>query len=112
MNYQHQQLAAGKWMKLSFCEQMANVGSEVERAISWRKKNNEEYSRRAYERALELLYLTINYCKKKERFKELTRLYEVLVDYFVANNQFGSSARAWHSYFYAFNFAARVSRKS
>jgi hypothetical protein len=56
--YQHQELASGRWATMSFMEQMANVGSEVERAISWRKKNNGEYGRMAIERALELLELT------------------------------------------------------
>ncbi len=32
MNYQHKKLAEGEWQKLSFLEQMANVGSEVLRA--------------------------------------------------------------------------------
>jgi len=36
MNIQHKELAAGRWNKLSFVEQMANVGSEVERTINWR----------------------------------------------------------------------------
>jgi len=40
MNNQHKQLASGKWNKLSLVEQMANDGSEGERAISWKKKNN------------------------------------------------------------------------
>lgn len=31
--YQHQQLASGRWAKMPFLEQMANIGSEVERAI-------------------------------------------------------------------------------
>ena len=35
MNFQHKQLAEKNWVKLSFCQQMANVGSEVERAIKW-----------------------------------------------------------------------------
>ena len=40
-NYYHKQLALGKWNKLSFFEQMANIGSEVERTINWRyKKQN------------------------------------------------------------------------
>ena len=38
MKYQHKNLAKGKWFKLSFFEQMAHIGSEVERAILWRKK--------------------------------------------------------------------------
>ena len=71
MNYQHQQLAAGRWKELSFFEQMANIGSEVERTIQWKKKNNEDYSRRAFERTLELLDLTIADPKNKKRLKEL-----------------------------------------
>ena len=58
MIYQHKNLAAGKWFEFSFFKQMANVGSEVERAIKWREKNK-EYSQSAFERCLELLDLTI-----------------------------------------------------
>lgn len=107
MTFQHKNLAAGKWKTLSFCEQMANIGMEVERAISWKEKKNDGYSKMAFERALELLYLTIDACEKKESFKELTRLHEVLVDYFAGQNSFQSSPVAWRNYFYAFNFAAR-----
>jgi len=31
--YFHKELADGKWQLLSFAEQMANIGSEVERTI-------------------------------------------------------------------------------
>ena len=53
MNYQHQQLAEGRWNKLSFLEQMANVGSEVERTLRWKEKGNSRYSQLAFFRALE-----------------------------------------------------------
>lgn len=107
MNYQHKQLAAGRWEILSFFEQMANVGSEVERAISWKDKNR-EYGIKAFERALELLDLTLADPKNKSRLKELARLREALVDYFCYDNQFFSSDRLWHNYFFAFNYAARL----
>ncbi len=38
MSYQHKDLAAGRWSQLSLIEQMANIGSEVERALNWRIK--------------------------------------------------------------------------
>ncbi|MCK5466077.1 hypothetical protein KAI56_01080 [Candidatus Parcubacteria bacterium] len=107
MNYQHKQLAAGGWTKLSLVEQMANIGSEVERTISWKNKNNCDYSNRAFERALELLDLTIENPKRKSCLKELLRLREVLADYFVFDNQYSSSDQLWRNYFYPFNFAAR-----
>ena len=37
--YIHKELAQGRWFNPSFFEQMANVGSEVARAINWREKN-------------------------------------------------------------------------
>lgn len=108
MEIQHKNLAAGRWGELSFFEQMANVGSEVERALKWREKNNPEYSRMAFERALELLDLTIEDQKNSTRLKELLRLREVLADYFAFENEYNSTEKSWRNYFYAFNFAARV----
>lgn len=110
MNFQHKKLASGHWNNLSFIEQMANIGSEVERTISWKKKGNSKYSKHALERAFELLYLTIDDKKNKERLKELTRLREVLIDYFYCNNQFSSTSELWKKYFYAFAYAARLNR--
>lgn len=107
MNYQHKQLAAGGWSKLSFSEQMANVGSEVERAILWRNKKNYDYSNMALERSLELLDLTVENNKSKSRLKELLRLREILADYFVFDNKYSSSDQLWKKYFYSFNYAAR-----
>lgn len=107
MNYQHRELAGGRWNGLSLFEQMANVGSEVERAINWRGKDR-RYSRMAAERALELASLTIADPKNQNGgLKELTRLYEFLVDYFFGENRYGSSDKSWRTYFYGFNFAAR-----
>jgi hypothetical protein len=39
--------------------------------------------------------------------KELTRLPELSVDYFMFDNQYGSSDKLRLGYFYPFNFAAR-----
>lgn len=107
MNYQHKQLAGGRWLKFSFIEQMANIGSEVERTILWKEKQNNDYSQKAFERALELLDLTIADSKNKSRLRELTRLREILVDYFFCDNQYLSSNKLWRNYFYPFNYAAR-----
>lgn len=105
---QHKSLSAGRWNKLTFYEQMANVGSEVERAINWRKKNNFDYSRLAFERALELLDLTIVDQRNVKRLRELTRAREILVDYFAFDNSYHSTAENWQKYFFAFNYAVRV----
>jgi hypothetical protein len=108
MSVQHRDLAAGRWFTFSLIQQMANVGSEVERAISWRERGNPDYSRRAVERALELLDLTIADARHRRRLRELTRVREVLADYFFADNQYGSSDKLWRNYFFAFAYAARA----
>ncbi|OIO52374.1 hypothetical protein AUJ78_01425 [Candidatus Peregrinibacteria bacterium CG1_02_41_10] len=109
MTYQHIELAAGRWFKFNLMEQLANVGSEVERAIIWRERNA-DYSKLAFWRALELLSLTIDDPKHKTRLKELTRLYELLVDYFAGDNEYHSSDQLWRNYFYAYTYAARINR--
>jgi len=99
MNYQHRELAAGRWNQLSFAEQMANVGSEIERTISWKSKGNPDYSRRAFERALELIDLTAADAKNRTRLKELLRTRECLADHFVFDNSYQSSPESWKKYF-------------
>jgi hypothetical protein len=74
MKFLHKNLAEGKWFKLSFIEQMANIGSEVERAILHKNKGNKENMLKSVDRAIELLYLTIEDEKNKIRLKELFRL--------------------------------------
>lgn len=111
MNFVHKELAAGRWQTLSFMEQMANIGSEVERAIKWRSKNP-ELSRNAFHRGLELLWLTKGDPRNRARLRELTRLYEVLVDYFHGENHYRSSDELWRNYFRPFQRAARAGSKA
>jgi len=107
-SYHHKTLAGGRWQKLSFFEQMANIGSEVNRAVNWQKKNKKELLQSAAERALELADLTIQDKRNIHRLRELTRLREVIADCFFGDNIYGSTPQNWHSYFFAFNYAARL----
>jgi hypothetical protein len=106
----HRELAAGRWFKLPLMEQLAHVGREVERTMRWRSKGNAEYAQRAFERALELLDLTITDAKHRARLRELTRLREVLTDSFWFDNHHSWSDEAWRRYFHAFTHAAAISR--
>jgi hypothetical protein len=107
MTYQHTDLAAGRWQTLTLMEQLANVGSEVIRALRWQTKRNTAYQEQAFYRALELLSLTIDDPKHRQRLKELTRLYETLVDYFAGANSYRATARQLEEYFIQFTYAAR-----
>lgn len=104
---QHKELAAGRWAELSFLEQMANVGSEVERALNWKVKSNAEYSQKAFERSLELIDLTLENNKISSHLKEIARTREAWVDYFYGPNQFMSTEKLWRAYFLDFALAAR-----
>jgi hypothetical protein len=110
MNCRHKELAAGKWNQLPFAEQMANVGSEIERTISWKTKGLLDYSQRAFERAIELLDLTIADTGNRSRLKELLRVRETLVDYFMFDNTYHSTPESWQRYFRCFLFAVRGKR--
>ena len=107
MSYQHKDLAAGRWAKLSFLEQMANIASEVERALNWKAKNNDGYTQMAFERSLELVDLTLDNISDSAHFKEIARLREAIVDYFFGTNQYKSTESSWRSYFSPFTYAAR-----
>ena len=103
----HQGLTLDDWSKHDIFYQMANVGSEVFRTISWRNRNK-EYSQKAFERGLELLDLTIADKKNTNRLKELLRTRETLIDYFLFDNIYNSSDKILEKYFLAFNLVARA----
>ena len=106
MSLQHKSLGE-RWNQLSFVEQMANIGSEVERALNWRAKSNPAYSQKAFERALELFDFTLDGSKDSARLKEVARAREAAVDYFNGENEYKSTEASWRKYFLAFNYAAR-----
>lgn len=110
MSAQHKELAAGRWRELSFVEQMANIGSEVERFLNWRAKHQPEYSTKALYRALELIDLTLDANRQKGRLREVARVREMLVDFAQPAPLFKSSEESWRRYFLAFVHAARRNR--
>jgi len=98
-NIQHKNQAKDRWQKKSFLEQMANIGSEVYRAISWRNKGNEEYAQLAFERSLELFDLTKESKLTYPQYKELLRMREIWVDYFKYDNEYNSTEEDINKYF-------------
>lgn len=108
MNYQHQGLAQGRWHTFPLSFQMANIGSEVGRAIAWREKGNEEYSQKAFDRSLELFDLTLSDPKNKHRTKEVARARELWVDYTFADNQYHSNSLFFNTYFLAFAHISHI----
>lgn len=105
----HEQLAAGRWRSLSLMEQLGNVGSDVARAARWYGKDQQRCAQ-AFERALELLDLTIADERWKGRRKELTRARELLCDAMFGGQMYGSDLPSLDRYFFHFAMAARAGR--
>ena len=73
-----------RWIKMPLKMQMGNIGAEISRLTHWKKKNNQKNVDASWERALELIDLTVYGLSKSEkpyRMKELLRLRELLCDY-------------------------------
>lgn len=103
----HIELAAGRWRELSLLEQMANIGSEVGRAILSREKGMESRAEGAAYRALELLDFSLNDPKLRGRLREIARAREVFADFFFGENVFRSTGESLQKYFMDFAIAAR-----
>ena len=77
----HKEMAAGRWYRLSLSEQMANIGSEYERTLSWRRKGKPDLARGAFERMLELFGLTLAERRWKGlRLREIERARETVCE--------------------------------
>ncbi len=108
MGYQHRELAQGRWNQLTLVEQLGNIGSEVERVLRWQEKGNHKYAMRAMDRALELFELTLDCPANKGRVREVARAKEVLLDFMVGQNEYGST-RELKRYYLPFAVAVRRS---
>ncbi|MDQ3003611.1 MAG: hypothetical protein M3Y08_20435 [Fibrobacterota bacterium] len=106
----HSTLAEGRWFEFSLCAQMANIGSEVERAINWGRKGNPTYKQLAFYRAIELIDLTLRDPRHRHRLREITRVREALADFLAFDNEYNSTEAQWKKYFLAFAYAARQGR--
>ncbi|KKQ32635.1 MAG: hypothetical protein US49_C0006G0086 [candidate division TM6 bacterium GW2011_GWF2_37_49] len=109
-NFIHKDLAGGRWFEFSLIEQLANIGSDIERTIKWKQKGNVEYSNAAFERALELIFLTVEDPKNRSRLREILRAREALIDHFMFDNEYNSTDNQWQKYFFQFNYAAALQR--
>lgn len=99
---------AGRWGEFTFVEQMANVGSEVERAIRAHEAGKPERFDRALERALELFDLTATDDRwRGPRRRETLRAREEFCRLFFDPDPPAGSADGLRRYFLAFAVAAR-----
>jgi hypothetical protein len=102
----HPGLAGGRWQQLSLAEQLANVGAEVGRM----RRRAAAQRTAAFERALELLDLTLADPRWRGRLKEIARAREVLCDAADGGLEYGATLEDLDRYFLDFAVAARRGR--
>lgn len=99
---------AERWGTLDLLEQMAHVGSEVERSIRAHESGREERWEKALERALELLDLTAADERwRGPRRREVLRAREEFCRLFFDADAPPGSAEGLRRYFLQFAIAAR-----
>ena len=92
-------------------EQLANIGTDIERTICSRNAGNHDDSQKAFWRALELIDLTVRDPKNRgPRLREILRTREALVDHFIYDNEYQTTDAQWQQNFYDFNYAAALER--
>ena len=107
----HAGLASGRWWTLSLAEQLGNAGADVGRAIRARDERDQGRFDAAFDRALELLDLTLADPRwSGPRLREIARTREVVCDFLVGDNRYGSTPEVLENYFLAFAIAARRNR--
>lgn len=104
------ELDKSRWHNSSLAFQLANVGSEVQRAFAWQRKGEQKQKEKSIGRFLELIDLSLADKRWQKRCLEIVRLREVLCDYFLNNNQFGNSSENLINYFNVFALKANAER--
>ena len=101
-----------KWAKLTICEQLGNIGSEVGRAINAKKNGYDYRMEGAINRALDLFLATIE-CLIKEkthihRAKEVIRARDEFMSLFYHDDFDEEEANKIENYFMNFAYIARM----
>lgn len=100
LNFDHKDLANGRWVELPFALQMGNIGSEVSRAVNSKARGNNDRMTNAAYRAIELFELTIeNNLNYPGRLVELCRGKEEFLDYIFGENTFKTDAKKMVRYY-------------
>jgi hypothetical protein len=104
----HPDLAAGRWHTMPLVAQLANVGSEVERAIRAHEQSNTKRWTSAFARALELFDLTAGDARwRGHRRREILRTRELFCGLFFDAAAQDGDAAFLRKYFLEFAVVAR-----
>jgi len=89
----HKHLTLKKWERFGLKQQLLMIANELNRAQNWIEKNDTEEVNNCYERAMELLDLTIAMKYRKNRMRELLLAREVLAGLYIEKQKNGKTNR-------------------
>ncbi len=95
-----------RWITFSLAEQLGNIGSEVGRARAWHGKDENSFWG-AVTRALELIDLTREDDRWRNRRHELDRALETFADAVLGGTEYQSTLADIERYFMCFALYAR-----
>ncbi len=85
---------------MSLLEQLGNIGSEVERYASWKKRGKEDHAENAFFRAVDLFNASLNDSRwPLYRKKEIGRLKETFCDTYYGGDLYGTPIEYFQKYF-------------
>ena len=96
-----------RWSKFTLFEQMAHIGSEIERARICDDKNDAPMRQRAIVRAFDLIDVSLQDLRWRKRLKEICRLREFLADHYDQTHEYQVSLKDLEDYCNQFAFVIR-----
>lgn len=99
-NLGHLESARASWAKFSRIQQLANIGSEVSRAL--KSRGNQARYWGAVTRALDLFYLTVEDARWKGHRRELLRVRELFAAAALGSDEYKTSLEDLDLYFDVF----------
>lgn len=79
----HKTLTPEKWKRFPVYKQLLMIANELNRAKNWILKNDYQEVKNCYERAFELIDLTVSVSVGKRILKELLRFREVFAEFYL-----------------------------
>ena len=93
---------AVRWFAMPVEVQISNIGSEVARALRWKKKGDDEKARNFCNKAIDFWLLSEEDPKNRHRLNEFNAAVEELRDYFLGSNTFNTTEEVLVRYYDAF----------
>ena len=91
-----------RWFNMPVGMQISNIGSEVERAIKWKKRGDLQKAENFCKKAIEFWRLSEADPKNKHRCGEFECAIEELQDYFLGDNIYQTNDRILERYYNSF----------